>query len=526
MTNVRLETDLLGTREIPAGVLWGIHTLRAVENFPPTGAKLNPALISAFADVKRAAALTNAKLGMLDDAKADAIVLACEEIARGAWHDQFLVDALQGGAGTSTNMNVNEVVANRANAILAITAGTRNVTRGASSFDCSEDALEWSSGAECWWSGSASFSFEPASVDKAIPTVHPIADVNLHQSTNDAFPTALRIAAIRRLRSLSETIARLQGALQRKEKEFARVVKMGRTELQDAVPMTLGMEFSAFAEAMGRDRWRISKCEERMRVINLGGTAIGTGIAAPTEYIFRVTEQLREVTGLGLARGENLVAETANSDAFVEVSGLLKAHATTLLKMASDLRILALLGEIHLPALQAGSSIMPGKVNPVLLEMASQIAIKVLANDLIVAEAASRSHLQINEFMPLLAHALLESIDLLEAIDQRLVAHIDGIEADVTRCQELVERSVTLVTALVPEIGYPAATDLVKEYMALTQRPPFLAYVSKKLGHVAAARILEPDRVAMLGYRGDARSAEPSPESSPDEAPILERALS
>jgi aspartate ammonia-lyase len=452
MTATRIESDLLGQREVPVDALWGIHTLRAVENFPPTGSALNPAFITAFAEVKKACALTNAELGHLDSLKAYAIASACDEVASGSWREQFVVDALQGGAGTSTNMNVNEVVASRASALL----------------------------------GSA---------------VHPIADVNLHQSTNDAFPTALRIAAIRRFRALADAVARLQGALQRKEKEFARVVKMGRTELQDAVPMTLGMEFSAFAEAVGRDRWRLYKCEERLRVVNLGGTAIGTGIAAPTDYILNVVDRLREVTGITVARAENLVAETAAGDAYVEVSGMLKAHATTLLKIASDARLLALLGEITLPAVQAGSSIMPGKVNPVLFEMASQVAIKVLANDLIVTECVSRSHLQINEFMPLVAHALLESLDLLIAIDERLATHVAGIQADVSRCRASLERSVTLVTALVPEIGYAAATRLVQEYTATGSTRPFLHFLVTRLGDDVVGRFLQPEHVTRLGHR-------------------------
>ncbi len=255
--------------------------------------------------------------------KAEAIINACDEIAKGRFSDQFPVDALQGGAGTSTNMNLNEVIANRAIEILGGNKGDYSL-------------------------------------------IHPLEDVNLHQSTNDVYPTAIKVAGIYRLRDLAKAIAELQGAFQEKEKEFAGIIKIGRTELQEAVPITLGAEFSAFAEAISRDRWRTFKCEERLRVVNLGGTAVGTGLAAPQDYIFLVIEKLREVTGLGLSRGENLPAETANADSFVEVSGILKAHAVNLLKIANDLRLMNLLGEIKLPQLQAGSSIMPGKVNPVL----------------------------------------------------------------------------------------------------------------------------------------------------------------
>ena len=286
--------------------------------------------------------------------------------------DQFPVDALQGGAGTSTNMNVNEVIANRA---IEILGGARG---------------EYS-------------------------RVHPIEDVNLNQSTNDTYPTALKVSAITGLRRLSEAIAGLQGAFQEKERQFAAIVTIGRTELQEAVPITLGAEFSGFAEAVSRDRWRTFKCEERLRVVNIGGTAVGTGISAPRSYIFLVIERLRDVTGLGLARGENLLDQTANADCFVEVSGILKAHAASLVKICNDLRLLSLLGEMRVPGAQAGSSIMPGKVNPVLLEAGIQAGMKVMANDALIADACSRGSLQINEFLPLVSFALHESLDLLAA---------------------------------------------------------------------------------------------------------------
>ncbi len=327
--------------------------------------------------------------------------------------------------------------------------------------------------------------------------MRPIDDVNLHQSTNDVYPTALKVAAIRGFRSLAAAIAALQGALQRREAAFARVLKIGRTELVEAVPMTLGMEFSAFAEAVGRDRWRTFKCEERLRTVNLGGTALGTGLTAPREFIFLAVERLREVTGLPLARAENLVAETAGADAFVEVSGILKAHAATLLKMSGDLRLLAMLGEIRLPGLQAGSSVMPGKVNPVLLELAAQVALKAMANDLLVTEAVSRAHLQISELLPLLARALLESLELLAELDVRLAAHIDGIVADEERCRETLWKSPGLITAFVPRLGYEGASRLAEEFQG--RGGDCHAFLVEKLGRGRGREVLSPENLTALG---------------------------
>ena len=454
--NTRLEADLLGERPVPAEAYWGIHTLRAMANFPLSGRPVHGALIRALALVKKACCLANAETQSLNDAKSAAILAACDEIAAGGLADQFPVDALQGGAGTSTNMNVNEVVANR--------------------------AIELMGGAKG---------------DYAI--VHPLEDVNLHQSTNDVYPTAVRIAAILGLRTLSEAVAEIQGAFQEKEQAFASIVKIGRTELQEAVPMTLGAEFSAFAEAISRDRWRTFKCEERLRVVNLGGTAVGTGLTAPRPYIFLVVEKLRDVTGLGLARGENLVGETANADAFVEVSGILKAHAANIIKIAGDLRMLNLLGEIHLPDLQAGSSIMPGKVNPVLAEAAIQAGIRVMANDLVVTEAVSRGTLQINEFLPLLAQALLESIDLLTAVDLALSEHVRAILPGETEARRYVDATPMIVTALLPAIGYERATALIRDFQR-SGEGSMRSFLEKELGQELVDRVLSPYALTALGY--------------------------
>ena len=455
----RQEQDFLGAVQVPAAAYWGAQTQRAVENFPLLGYRVHPGMLRAFALVKKACCKANAELGHLDAAKAAAISQACDEVAEGRWVDQFPVDALQGGAGTSTNMNVNEVMANRAIEILGGRPGQYAI-------------------------------------------VHPIEHVNLNQSTNDTYPTALKVSAIFALRRLSEAIAGLQGAFQDREKEFAGIVTLGRTELQEAVPITLGAEFSGFAEAMGRDRWRTFKCEERLRVVNLGGTAVGTGLSAPRSYIFLVIERLRDVTGLGLSRGENLVDQTANADVFVEVSAILKAHAASLVKICNDLRLLALLGEIRLPGLQAGSSIMPGKVNPVLLEAAIQVGMKVMANDALISDACSRGSLQINEFLPLVSFSLHESLELLTRIDGVLAPHVGAITADEKRCRSYFERSPMIVTALLPRIGYERATALVGDFFA-SGRENILEFLTEKLGDQVVTDTFAPRKLVSLGYKDE-----------------------
>jgi aspartate ammonia-lyase len=457
MTDHRIEKDLLGELAVPKDAYWGIHTQRAMNNFRISGKSVNPSLIRALAQVKMACCLANTETGHLSQEKSRVIQKACLQISGGLLADQFPVDAMQGGAGTSTNMNLNEVIANRAIELLGGKKGDYNL-------------------------------------------VHPLEDVNLHQSTNDVYPTALKITAIYRLRDLAHVIADLQGAFQEKEKEFAAIVKMGRTELQEAVPITLGTEFSAFAEAFSRDRWRTFKCEERLRVVNLGGTAVGTGIAAPRNYIFLVIEKLREVTGLGLSRGENILGETANADAFVEVSGILKAHAVNLIKISNDLRLLNFLGEIKLPQLQAGSSVMPGKINPVLVEAAIQTGVKVIANDSIVTDAAARGTLQINEFLPLLAHALLESLDLLINVNTLLTEHVRGIQANKEKCEEYSNASPMIITALLPAIGYERATELMKVFAAGEEKNMRL-FLERTLGKDVVDKYLAPFALTALGYK-------------------------
>ncbi|MDP2876460.1 MAG: aspartate ammonia-lyase [Holophaga sp.] len=426
MSETRTEHDLLGSRELPMAARQGIHGLRSVENFPLLGQPCHPELLRAFGAVKLAALRTNSALGFFPDTSSQsALARACLELMEGKLLADLPVDALQGGAGTSTNMSVNEVLANRALEILDKPHG-----------------------------------------DYA--TISPSDHVNLHQSTNDTYPTALRIAAIRGLRELERQVLGLQEAFQAKEQAFAHIVKVGRTEMQDAVLTTLGREMGAYAEALNRDRWRLAKCEERLRVVNLGGTAIGTGLAAPRDYIFRVVDELREITGLGLARAENLVEATQNADVFVEVSGLLKTLATTLIKISSDLRLLssgpeAGLGELKLPPRQAGSSIMPGKVNPVIPEAVTQAAILSMAHDQAIAFAVSQGSLELNAFLPLVAHSLLESFDLLARACTILRSHcIEGLEADEARCRRHVENGTAATTALLPLLGYDTVTKLME----------------------------------------------------------------
>jgi len=426
MFKYRQETDLLGTLDVPADALWGIHTQRAIQNFPLAGRPVHRRLVHAYGAVKLACARTNHELGRWDESTMTAIQAACQEMIEGRLDAHVVVDALQGGAGTSTNMNVNEVLATRALQLLGRPLGDYQ-------------------------------------------TLSPLDDLNLHQSTNDTYPTALKVAAITGLRELERKVVVLQEAFQRKEAQLSAVVKIGRTECQDAVLTTLGREMSAYAEAFARDRWRIYKCEERLRVVNLGGTAIGTGLGAPRQYIFRVVEHLREITGLGLARAENLVDATQNADALVEVSGIVRTLATNLLKISTDLRWLssgpdAGLGEIRLPARQAGSSIMPGKVNPVIPEAVGQAAIAVLGHDQVICQAVGAGSLELSQFLPLAADSVLVSLDLLAAacdVFARLC--VEGIEADPERCRRQVDNSTAAVTALVEALGYEAACRLAAE---------------------------------------------------------------
>lgn len=463
MENTRIEKDLLGEKQIPKDVLWGIHTARALENFTISQKTIHPEFIKAFGEVKLACFQVNCSLGFFNQqAIIDAIEKACFEMARGILNKHIVVDALQGGAGTSTNMNVNEVIANRALQILQEAPGNYHL-------------------------------------------VSPLDDINLHQSTNDTFPTALKIAAIRLLRELEQNVLSLQEIFQKKEKEFSHIVKIGRTQLQDAVLTTLGREMSAYAEAFNRDRWRIYKCEERLRVVNLGGTAIGTGIGAPKQYIFRVVDQLREITNIGLARSENLIDGTQNADVFVEVSGILKACATNLFKISNDLRLLssgphAGLGEINLPELQAGSSIMPGKINPVIPETVAQAALKVMGNDQVITQACGSGNLELNQFMPLIADLFLENLTLLSNASKIFTEKcVAGISANETICKKHVENSTATITALISIIGYTKASEILTFSKNNSISIKDACIQSRLLSRTEFENIISPEAVCKLG---------------------------
>lgn len=467
-SDFRTERDALGELQVPAGALYGIHTARAIENFPLACRPVHRELVRAYGTVKLACAMTNRELGAWrdDPAKADAIIQACTEMAEGLLTDHIHADLLQGGAGTSTNMNVNEVLANRALAILGKPLGDYEY-------------------------------------------IGPLDDINLHQSTNDTFPTALRLAAIRLLAILESKVIGLQEAFQEAEKRFEHIVKVGRTELQDAVLITLGREMGSYAEAINRDRWRIYKCQERLRVVNLGGTAIGTGLAAPRQYIFRVVDVLRELTGIGFARAENLVECTQNADVFAEVSGVVKAHAVSLLKICSDLRLLssgpdAGFGELHLPPRQVGSSIMPAKVNPVIPEAVSQIAMLVFGYDQTITNACAAGNLELNPFLPLIAACLLDTLDLLARADGILQKHcVQGMTADEAQCRRHVESTTATATALLSTFDHETVCRIEQEAHSKGVSIREIVLSNGLLTAEAFDALIAPEAVCRLGSPGN-----------------------
>ncbi len=456
----RREHDLLGDRDVPAEALYGVQTLRALENFPITGVPIRefPSLVQALAAVKAAAARANADLGLLSPEIAAAIVEAATEIRTGRHHEQFLVDAIQGGAGTSTNMNANEVIANRALELLGRPRG-----------------------------------------DYA--AVHPNNHVNLSQSTNDVYPTAVKLALHFSIEGLRAAMRDLVDAFLGKGEEFAGFVKMGRTQLQDAVPMTLGQEFAAFGHTILEDVDRLGEAQALIREINMGATAIGTGINTPPGYAEKVREHLSEITALSLITAPDLVEATADTGAFVQLSGVLKRCAVKLSKICNDLRLLssgprAGLHEINLPPMQPGSSIMPGKVNPVIPEVVNQVCFDVIGGDVTVTVAAEAGQLQLNVFEPVIAYRLLRSVDTLRnacvVLRERCVK---GITANPERMREFVEQSIGIVTALVPVIGYEKASQIAKTALETGRGVTALVLEQRLLTRQQIDEILDPERM-------------------------------
>ncbi|MDQ0092870.1 aspartate ammonia-lyase [Paeniglutamicibacter psychrophenolicus] len=461
--SVRSEHDLIGDRDIPADVYWGVHSLRAVENFPITGQPLstNTNLVVALAMVKQAAARTNLELGLLDAPRAEAIIAACAEIIAGKLHDQFVVDVIQGGAGTSSNMNANEVIANRALEIMGHAKGEYRY-------------------------------------------LHPNDHVNLSQSTNDVYPTAVRVATIFAATSLVGAMEHLGAAFAAKAVEFRTVVKMGRTQLQDAVPMTLGQEFNSYAVTLGEDRLRLAEATLLVHEINLGATAIGTGLNAPAGYSALACTHLAEISGLKLETAFDLIEATADVGAFVHLSGVLKRVAVKLSKVCNDLRLLssgprAGLGEIDLPAVQSGSSIMPGKVNPVIPEVVNQVAYEVIGNDVTITMAAESGQLQLNAFEPIIVHSLTKSMRHLEAACTTLADKcIVGITAHEDKLRAQVENSIGLVTALTTQLGYAASTRIAMEALSTGRGVAELVLEHGLLSASELRELLRPERLANL----------------------------
>src|SRR5690349_2749670 len=455
---VRTEHDLLGDRAVPADAYYGVHTLRALENFPITGTPISiyPALIEALACVKQAAATANSELGLLDEKRAHAIRLACEELRQGKLHEEFVVDVIQGGAGTSSNMNANEVVCNRALELLGRKKGEYQ-------------------------------------------HLHPLDHVNLSQSTNDVYPTAIKVALAFGIKRLLVEMASLRNSFAEKAKEFQHVLKVGRTQLQDAVPMTLGQEFSTYAVMLGEDEQRLAEAAALVREINLGATAIGTGINAHPDYQALATRRLAEVSRLDLVTSPNLVEATQDAGSFVQLSGVLKRIAVKLSKTCNDLRLLssgprAGIGEIALPAVQAGSSIMPGKVNPVIPEVVNQVAFEVIGNDITVTMAAEAGQLQLNAFEPIIAHSLFKSLQHLTTACATLNERcVKGIKANVERARHLLDDSTALVTALTPVLGYARSAEIARDALATGKRVADLVLAKGWMTEKQLKEILRPE---------------------------------
>lgn len=451
----RQEKDSIGSKQVPKDVYYGVQSMRAAENFRITGLYMHPEIINSLAYIKKSAAITNCEVGLLDKKIANAIVQTCDEIIQGKLHEFFIVDPIQGGAGTSLNMNANEVIANRAIEILGGEKGDYSI-------------------------------------------VNPNDHVNCGQSTNDVIPTAGKMTSLRLLERAEKELHRLYDALCDKAEEFNHVIKMGRTQMQDAVPIRLGQEFKAYSVAIMRDINRMNKAMDEMRNINLGGTAVGTGLNADEKYLRRVVPNLSEISGMEFVQAFDLIDGTQNLDSFVAVSGSVKACAVTLSKIANDLRLMssgprAGFGEINLPAKQNGSSIMPGKVNPVIPEVVNQVAFNIIGNDMTITMAAEAGQLELNAFEPIVFYCLFQSIDTLTyAVETFIDNCVTGITANEERCRELVENSVGIITALCPHIGYQTAADLAKEAISTDRSVRELILERKILNEKELNQILDP----------------------------------
>ena len=456
----RREHDFIGELEIADDVYYGVQTFRAVENFDITHEKLSnfPHFIKALAQVKKAAALANYELGLLDEKIKNAVCQACDWVADGKYNDQFVVDMIQGGAGTSTNMNANEVIANVALEILGHNKGEYQYC-------------------------------------------HPNDHINLSQSTNDAYPTALRVALFERLSELMTEMSVLKDSFGKKSKEFKDILKMGRTQLQDAVPMTLGQEFGTFAIMVGEDIERVGEARSLVREINLGGTAIGTGINTHPDYPKVVERKLQEVTGRPFVTAGDLIEATQDTGAYVQISGVLKRVSTKLSKICNDLRLLSSgprcgLNEINLPKMQPGSSIMPGKVNPVIPEVVNQVCYAVIGNDITVTLACEGGQLQLNVFEPVVAYSLFNSIAMLKRACRTLATKcVDGITANEDICKNFVYNSIGIVTAFNPYIGYENSASIAKEALTTGKSVSQIAIERNLLTQAQIDEILNPENM-------------------------------
>jgi aspartate ammonia-lyase len=459
--NMRLEKDSIGNVYIEDEAYYGIQSLRGAINFNVTETRINLDFVKNMARIKKAAAIVNNQVGTLSKEKCDAIVKASEEVSEGKLYDAFIVDIIQGGAGTSSNMNANEVIANRAIELLGGKKGDYSI-------------------------------------------VHPNDDVNMAQSTNDVIPTAAKMTVIDLMRPLQKNLKKLEEAFLMKAEEFNDIIKMGRTQMQDAVPIRLGQEFKAYAAAIKRDRERIALAEKDMHIINMGGSAIGTSINVDPVYLGNIAKELSNVCGYELTLAEDLIDSTQNLDCFVNVSSSLKTCVVNLAKIAGDLRLLSSgprtgFGEINLPSMQNGSSIMPGKINPVIPEVVSQVAFLIMGHDVTINFAAANGQLELNAFGPVLYYQLFESIFALNGAAESFAKDcVEGITANIDTCKENVEKSVGIITVLVPVIGYQKAAEIAKEALKTGVPVRELILRDKILNEEELDKILDPYKMTSI----------------------------